>query len=149
MSYKNVVAKHEDKVLVILPHTSNGAYGTWVLPQVEDLSEIGETLNRAIGYDGHVSNAMSDKRMVINNGEPKEMAFAIIAELDKEPTLVHCSIDVVDERYPGMLFPAYVQAQLVTPEKAVRMLKRGGANAIAHHFGIELPKRDNKKNEIN
>lgn len=145
MSYKNVVAKYEDKVLVILPYTSNGAYGTWVLPQVEDLSEIGETLNRAIGYDGHVSNQMFD-RLVTDNGKP-EMVFIAVASLDKEPTLVHCSIDVADERYPGMLFPAYVQAQLVTPEKAVRMLKRGGANAVAQNFGIELPKRDSKKND--
>lgn len=145
MSYKNVVAKYEDKVLVILPYTSNGAYGTWVLPQVEDLSEIGETLNRAIGYDGHVNDVMC-VRLATDNSKAEMVSFAT-AYLDKEPTLVHCSIDVVDERYPGMLFPAYVQAQLVTPEKAVRMLKRGGANAVAQNFGIELPKRDNKKND--
>lgn len=145
MSYKNVVAKYEDKVLVILPYTSNGAYGTWVLPQVEDLSEIGETLNRAIGYDGHV-NDVTYAHLATNDGKAEMVSFAT-ASLDKEPTLVHCSIDVVDERYPGMLFPAYVQAQLVTPEKAVRMLKRGGANAVAQNFGIELPKRDSKKND--
>ena len=120
MEMNRVVAKVGEKVLIVLPYNSTGSYGSWELPKGLS-SSTKEILKQAIDNDLPVTDELSFECSTEDGSK-----FRITrCFMDEEPTKFHCNTDVKDyENYPGMVFPAYVQMQFVSPMKAQKLLKR-------------------------
>lgn len=138
MNMLKIVATSSNKVLVVLPYTSTGVYGSWELPRAV-ASSAKEVLKRAIDYDGNVSETGTFTQVTPFGS----VNYVVQAELEKEPSKFHCNIDARDaERYPRMVFPAYVQMQFVSPTKACRLLKKSYAAIVREAFN--LPEEEDK-----
>lgn len=133
MNMLKIVATSNNKVLVVLPYTSTGVYGSWELPR-SVASSAKEVLNRAIDYDGNLAETRKFTQ-VTPNGNVNNV---VQVELDDvEQSKFHCNIDVKDfERYPNMTFPAYVQMQFVSPTRACRLLKKSYAAIVREAFNL-------------
>lgn len=144
MNMLKVVATSNNKVLVVLPYNSTGVYGSWELPRsVTDSTK--EVLKRAINYEGGLAEIKSFTQAMPNGN----VSDIVHAELDSAPGTFHCNIDVKDvEKYPDfpdMIFPAYVQMQLVTPAKACKLLKKSYATIVRE--ALNLPEEKEKEDK--
>lgn len=132
MNMLKVVATFRNKVLVVLPYTSAGGYGSWELPR-SVASSAKEVLKRAIDYDGRITE-LEAFTQTMKNGEVNNVVSAILHEVDESK--FHCNIDVRNADFPKMVFPAYVQMQFVSPTKACRLLKKSYAAIVRQAFNL-------------
>lgn len=128
-----VVATSRNKVLVVLPYTSAGGYGSWELPR-SVASSAKEVVKRAIDYDGRITEMETFTQSSPWNGEVSNVVRAVLHEVDDSK--FHCNIDVRNADFPKMVFPAYVQMQFVSPTKACRLLKKSYAAIVRQAFNL-------------
>jgi hypothetical protein len=133
MKMLKVVATSRNKVLVVLPYTSAGGYGSWELPR-SVASSAKEVVKRAIDYDGRITEMETFTQSSPWNGEVSNVVRAVLHEVDDSK--FHCNIDVRNADFPKMVFPAYVQMQFVSPTKACRLLKKSYAAIVRQAFNL-------------
>ena len=133
MKMLKVVATSRNKVLLVLPYTSAGGYGSWELPR-SVASSAKEVVKRAIDYDGRITEMETFTQSSPWNGEVSNVVRAVLHEVDDSK--FHCNIDVRNADFPKMVFPAYVQMQFVSPTKACRLLKKSYAAIVRQAFNL-------------
>lgn len=143
MNMLKVVATYRNKVLVVLPYTSAGGYGSWELPR-SVASSAKEVLKQAIDYDGRITELGAFTQTMPWNGDVSNVVQGTLHEVDDSK--FHCNIDVRNADFPKMVFPAYVKMQFVSPTKACRLLKKSYAAIVRQAFN--LPEEEEKQGNL-